>query len=79
VHAAGDGVLKVSASRIEKSVRPTDLVARLGGDEFAIVSEDISDLAPACALAERLATTLAEPFQVDGQTIQIGASGRVSS
>jgi diguanylate cyclase (GGDEF)-like protein len=73
-HAVGDGVLKVSASRIEKSVRPTDLVARLGGDEFAIVSEDISDLAPACALAERLATTLAEPFQVDGQTIQIGAS-----
>lgn len=36
-HAAGDRVLKESASLWLDELRPTDVLARLGGDEFAVV------------------------------------------
>jgi diguanylate cyclase (GGDEF)-like protein len=73
-HAVGDALLKIAASRIGKSVRAGDLVARLGGDEFAIVAHDIVARGPARMLAERLVATLSEPYHLDGQKIEIGAS-----
>ncbi|MDO9355345.1 MAG: diguanylate cyclase, partial [Solirubrobacteraceae bacterium] len=36
-HAAGDRVLKESASLWLRELRPTDVLARLGGDEFAVI------------------------------------------
>ena len=73
-HAAGDAVLRMAASRITKTVREKDLVARLGGDEFAVVAQDVPGRATASALAERLVTVLREPFFLEGQRVQIGAS-----
>jgi diguanylate cyclase (GGDEF)-like protein len=73
-HAAGDAVLRMAASRIERTVRQKDLVARLGGDEFAIVAHDIPGRATASALAERLVAILGEPYFLEGQRVQIGAS-----
>ena len=73
-HAIGDSVLSAAARRIQNSVRQEDLVARLGGDEFAIIAQDLCDRPAAGALAQRLVTALAEPFQIDGQQIRIGAS-----
>jgi diguanylate cyclase (GGDEF)-like protein len=73
-HAAGDAVLQMAASRIGGIVREGDLVARLGGDEFAVVARDIHGRATANALAERLVSSLSEPFQIEGQRVQIGAS-----
>jgi diguanylate cyclase (GGDEF)-like protein len=73
-HAVGDNLLVAAARRIQTSLRHADLVARLGGDEFAIVARGLCDRVPATALAQRLAMVLAEPFQIDGQQIRIGAS-----
>ena len=80
-HAAGDQLLKEVAERIEASTRPADLVARLGGDEFAIIqtgevgapSADEQRRA-ARALAERILAVVAEPIDLFGKTVQVGAS-----
>ena len=66
--------LRLAARRIQNSVRQEDLVARLGGDEFAIIAQDLCDRPAASALAQRLVMALAEPFQIEGQQIRIGAS-----
>jgi diguanylate cyclase (GGDEF)-like protein len=77
-HGAGDEVLRMSAARIARAVRDEDLVARLGGDEFAVVARDVPGRATAGALARRLVSTLSEPFFLEGQRVQIGASVGVS-
>ena len=72
-HAVGDALLKSVAARISGQVREGDLVARLGGDEFAIVAQDICERAFASSLAERLVMSLTEPYDLEGQKVQIGA------
>ncbi len=73
-HPVGDTLLRAVADRLKSCLRETDLVARLGGDEFAIVQEDASQPMDATALARRLVEILAEPFEVEGHRIVIGAS-----
>jgi diguanylate cyclase (GGDEF)-like protein len=73
-HAVGDALLKTVAVRIGNLVRQGDLVARLGGDEFAVIANDICERGPASALAERLVMSLAEPYNLEGQKLHIGAS-----
>ena len=72
-HAAGDEFLVEAGNRLRHCVRPTDTVARLGGDEFVMVCEvDHMDLvAPLC---DRVAATLARPYDVDGKSLTMSAS-----
>jgi diguanylate cyclase (GGDEF)-like protein len=61
----GDHVLRTIANRLTASVRPGDYVSRTGGDEFAVL------LAPGTTarhleVADRLATTLGQPIEIDG-------------
>lgn len=72
-HGIGDALLKMVVARIGNSVRHGDLIARLGGDEFAIIAQGICDRSPASALAERLVLSLSEPYDLEGQKVQIGA------
>lgn len=72
-HAVGDALLKSVSARITGLVREGDLVARLGGDEFAIVAQEIRERAFASSLAERLVVSLSEPYDLEGQKVQIGA------
>ena len=73
-HAAGDELLQAVGRRLEGSLRPADTVARFGGDEFAILLEDLGGSDDAAAAAERVLEELAEPFEIEGREIFVGAS-----
>jgi diguanylate cyclase (GGDEF)-like protein len=73
-HAAGDLLLQLVAQRLRGAVRTKDLVARLGGDEFAILQAPLSTRESTEALAQRIVERLAEPFDIDGHPVRIGAS-----
>jgi predicted signal transduction protein with EAL and GGDEF domain len=55
-------------------VREVDFVARLGGDEFVVLQPGLQRTSESAALAERLLRSLAEPVQVGGQQVRVGAS-----
>ena len=55
-------------------VRESDFVARLGGDEFVILQPSFGQPDDATVLAQRLLEGLAEPVQVGGQQVRVGAS-----
>ncbi len=49
-------------------------MARFGGDEFGILIEYLSDEREAMAIAERVATAFARPFQLGGVEHFVSAS-----
>jgi diguanylate cyclase (GGDEF)-like protein/PAS domain S-box-containing protein len=73
-HDVGDELLVEAAHRILERCRASDTVARLGGDEFAILLEDGVSNEAATSLAQRLHETLADPFEIRGREVFIGAS-----
>ncbi len=77
-HAVGDGLLKAVATRLRARVRKVDTVARLGSDEFAILLVGLKRPEDAAKLAQRVARTLAEPFDIDGHAIITCASGGIA-
>jgi diguanylate cyclase (GGDEF)-like protein/PAS domain S-box-containing protein len=67
-HGVGDRLLKMAALRIRHELRDTDIVARMGGDEFTVLlTNPIAVSAP--AVVQRLATAIAQPYEIDGHTI----------
>ncbi|HTF11359.1 MAG TPA: GGDEF domain-containing protein [Asanoa sp.] len=72
-HHAGDDLLKLTATRLKRSVRPGDTVARLGGDEFSVLLADAT-ADDAVAAAHRILGGLAKPVRVHGQTLRPSAS-----
>ena len=73
-HETGDKLLVKVAERIVGCISPRAMVARLGGDEFALVLPSSEHPNGACALAELVVRRLAEPFDIEGRFIEIGAS-----
>jgi diguanylate cyclase (GGDEF)-like protein len=73
-HAAGDELLVIIARRIRESLRPSDSAARFGGDEFAILLEDIGNEGRVMNACERIMGSLAAPVDIQGMTIDPGAS-----
>ncbi|BEU96052.1 bifunctional diguanylate cyclase/phosphodiesterase [Acidovorax sp. DW039] len=70
-HDMGDQLLSQVAARLVGCVRETDTVSRFGGDEFVVMLENLStDLSQAAAQAEvvadKLLTSLNQPFELDG-------------
>jgi predicted signal transduction protein with EAL and GGDEF domain len=62
------------ADRLRAAVRGSDIVARFGGDEFVVLQYPLGHPKEAAALAERIVASLAEPFQISGNEVVIGAS-----
>ena len=73
-HHFGDMLLKQVAFRLQNQLRLVDTVARLGGDEFAIVVPETADANYVAALARRILNTLQQPFVIEGQVLEVGAS-----
>ncbi len=73
-HGAGDIVLKHVGSQLVSSVRGSDVVARIGGDEFVIVLPGVSDRGEAARIVDLVAAAIAQPVEIDGQPLVIGAS-----
>lgn len=73
-HGAGDMLLRHVAGRLQSILRAHDLAARLGGDEFAIVLGNMDNHDYSVLVANRIVKSLSQPFEIDGQTIEIGAS-----
>ncbi|PTA69580.1 GGDEF-domain containing protein [Deinococcus arcticus] len=73
-HHAGDVLLQEVARRLKGVVRASDLVGRIGGDEFTVLLRRVSAVQDARAVAAKLLSVLAEPFRIEGQTVQITAS-----
>lgn len=72
-HQAGDLLLQRIGPRIRAVVGVVDTVARLGGDEFAILLPG-ADAVDATHVAGKLLAALAEPFDLDGYRLDVGAS-----
>jgi diguanylate cyclase (GGDEF)-like protein/PAS domain S-box-containing protein len=77
-HHYGDMLLEQIGPRLRGVVRAADTVARLGGDEFGILLPS-SDAEQAVAVAKKLLQKLEAPFELDGQTVEIGASIGIAS
>lgn len=72
-HAVGDQLLRLATQRLTTTMRREDRIARLGGDEFLVLLQ-ISGLESAFPAVQRMLAALAEPFQIGGLTVRIGAS-----
>ncbi len=64
-HTAGDLLLKEIAGRLAGHIRDTDMVCRLGGDEFLLLLTH-SDSTHASKVAERIISSLSNPFHYQG-------------
>jgi diguanylate cyclase len=73
-HHYGDELLSPVGPRLQAALRESDTVARLGGDEFAVLMPDISDVAAATEVAQKLRRTLDAPFRIDGIDLDVEAS-----
>ena len=73
-HHFGDAAAQAGGlPSAEPDARP-DIVARLGGDEFAVVLPSSADANATATAARRILNTLEQPFVVEGQVLEVGAS-----
>jgi len=77
-HDTGDGLLMEVAERLRQDIRGEDTVARTGGDEFIFILNDISHAENAAFVANKIISSLNEPFVINGNTCLIGSSIGIS-
>lgn len=73
-HDVGDLLLKEIAARLLDCVRSEDTVSRQGGDEFIIVLDNISGVADASTVAQKILNALMQPYFIQEEELHIGAS-----
>jgi diguanylate cyclase (GGDEF)-like protein len=73
-HHVGDLLLKRVGEICSRRVRRSDTVARTGGDEFSVILEEPASLEDVEHVGHSLIQLLKEPLQLEGHTVQIGAS-----
>jgi diguanylate cyclase (GGDEF)-like protein len=72
-HQGGDQLLASVAGRLQAAMPAGAKVGRFGGDEFVSVIET-ADLASGIAAANAAVHSLARPFWLSGQMVQVGAT-----
>jgi diguanylate cyclase (GGDEF)-like protein len=76
-HHSGDQLVPAVAGRLADCLREADTAARLGGDEFALLLE-ATDEREATIVAERVQSSLREPFEIEGHEVSVHASIGIS-
>jgi diguanylate cyclase (GGDEF)-like protein/PAS domain S-box-containing protein len=75
-HAIGDKLLQEAAARLGECLRRGDTVGRFGGDEFGVVLSDLAKPGDVSLVAQKIITSLARPFELDGhRTFVTGSVG----
>lgn len=77
-HDIGDELLKIVAIKIKKVLRETDYIFRFGGDEFAIILTNLTDYSDAGIVAQKIITSLSDPFYLSGHKLYIWLSIGIS-
>ena len=73
-HHIGDLLLERVGAICSGRVRRSDTVARTGGDEFSVILEEPTSREDAENIGHLLIQLLKKPLQLEGHTVQIGAS-----
>ena len=73
-HSRGDQLLVEVAKRLQGLMPESDTIARIGGDEFDIILERREGSPWVDLMAQRMIDALAEPIELDGQSIYVGMS-----
>ncbi|ODN42383.1 hypothetical protein BGC07_04835 [Piscirickettsia litoralis] len=73
-HDIGDKLLQEIAQRLKSCTRAHDIIARVGGDEFTIILEELRDEQDVFWVCEKIKSSLAYPFIVQGIEIEVAAS-----
>ncbi len=87
-HNHGDVILQEIATRLNHSVRESDVLAlrddsdnpeptslaRFGGDEFSLIITDLQHVLDAKQVAERILAAMAQPFTLEDQIFHLSAS-----
>ncbi|MEX2502092.1 MAG: diguanylate cyclase, partial [Trueperaceae bacterium] len=73
-HQAGDELLRWTARRLERAVRPDDMPARMGGDEFALLLRHVADDAHLDGVAERVQNLVSGSPRLAGHDLTASAS-----
>ena len=77
-HNIGDQVIRITASRIKKSIDEHDKLARLGGDEFTILIENYRYNKDLEYLAQKIIDMVQEPIIIGNTTMFISCSIGIS-
>jgi diguanylate cyclase (GGDEF)-like protein len=78
-HHYGDEVLRQVGARLSQLLGEEDTVARLGGDEFAILLRCVESPVKGAAVAASVRRAIAQPFDVAGVRLELGASVGIAS
>ena len=73
-HTLGDHLLRAVAVHLQSALRATDTVARQGGDEFVLVLSDQNSEQQIAGELQRIVSSFAKPFSVDGRDVFVTAS-----
>lgn len=73
-HTSGDVLLARLGKRLKETVRETDTVGRFGGDEFVFIFPQVTNRDSAEQVAEKLLEAVSAPINIQGRTMQMGAS-----
>jgi len=73
-HSVGDRLLQAVAGRLQGCIRKGDTLSRFGGDEFTLLLPDVNDISAAIHIAEKILSSLKQPFDLIDHQVHIGAS-----
>ena len=73
-HPVGDAVLSALADRVAGTTRSEDIFARYGGEEFVLICRDVDALRAARAAYRIADIVAAQPFELDGNKLEITVS-----